>query len=1159
MTPTEQIASPASTPKTGLFAMLRALLRAQVTGAPSRALLAAPLITLPALALSVTALLALSAGVAQAEPPKLVSYGNFGSVAPFSIGVAVDQPSGDVYVAGLVNLAPLGPSNLDKFDAAGRLLSPPSPFGEGYNSGAAVNPTNGDVYVLGKASFSQPLAIDTYDPCSGALLGSFSVPASGNLNGFFTVVQIATDSAGNVYLPVVPENKVLEYNPSECPALPEPCALKPVKTFTGGSGAGALSGPTGVAVDSSGNVWVADAHNNRIEELGSTGTFVGEIKSEGVGAVALDTHGVVFAMVNNSADSCGSIAPPCYHLVEYSSAGAQLADIGAGSFGEAKESPNTVPSMLAVNDSSGRVYVTDGTKNLIWVFGPPSAPVIGRELAAEVGDSEAKLGALVNPGGLETSYRFEYLAEAAFHANGDSFSGPNAPSSVPFPEGNVGQGVTSRTVWAAASGLAPGTTYRYRAIATNALGSVVGADQAFTTETGAQTSCPNEQFRGGFSAGLPDCRAYELVTPPTKTSTQPGKIIAGLLRLEGSFAARDGNRFAYTSIDVQPGAPSGGENDVAVRGASGWSSEDVIPLQSYTGDRCSIFDAKASAYSADLSHAVVFVGGMDTGTPPPSEDFEGAGREDLAGGCGAEGLEVVRGEPLGVENLLLRDSSSGAYQLINLTPPGVTPADAVFADASPDLSHVVFHEMAPLAANAPAGVNDLYEWADGVVRLVTVLPNGVPAAGSLPARATAYPETHAVSADGSRVFFTAAGKLYVRKNAERAPAEECADPSKACTVQLDASQVGGSGGGGKFLDASADGSQAFFTDDASAALTSDTVPGSGPNLYRFDLSNGTLTDLTAHSGAEVQELASISEDGSYVYFFAKGVLAGNTREFKNSEGNTVVEGAQNGQQNLYLWHGGTTTFVAAFATEVLRRSPNGAFLAFATTQSLTGYDNTQPDGFPAPEIFLYSATANQLVCASCNPSGEPPTTAGGASLESRPANYLSDSGRLFFDTADALVPSDTNGQADVYEYQSGQLHLISTGTSASESRFLDASESGNDVFFLTRQKLVPQDTEEEARTIYDARVDGGIPSTSTPPPCTTADACRTAPSPQPSIFGAPSSATFSGAGNLTPPPLAVKTAVKSKKCKKGFTKKKGKCVKTKKSKRARKANPKGRH
>ena len=124
--------------------------------------------------------------------------------------------------------------------------------------------------------------------------------------------------------------------------------------------------------------------------------------------------------------------------------------------------------------------------------------------------------------------------------------------------------------------------------------------------------------------------------------------------------------------------------------------------------------------------------------------------------------------------------------------------------------------------------------------------------------------------------------------------------------------------------------------------------------------------------------------------------------------------------------------------------------------------------------------------------------------------------------SEALLPRDTNGQCDVYEFDyNGGLHLISTGTGTGASVLLDASVSGNDVFFLTPQSLVPQDSFQEAHKIYDARVDGGFPETALPPACTTADACRAAASPQPSIFGEPSSQTFSGAGNLAPSATAI--------------------------------------
>lgn len=1054
-------------------------------------------------ALLVAGVLVVSASAAQAAPPKLISYGNF-SAKTWPLGVAVDQSTSDVYVGNVGELSTFTPGNIDKFDAANKML-PPSPFGSAFFSGVTVNPINGEVYAVNWLAQS----IETYDPTSGAQLASFPI-ASIN-SPFELLVQIAADSAGNVYVPNAANNEVLEYSPEG--------AL--LRTFTG-SGAGALNKPSGVAVDSSGNVWVADAGNNRIEEFNPAGAVIGEIKSEGVQSVALDTHGDVFATVNNKADFCGSVQPPCIHLVEFDSTGTQVADIGAGSFGEIAENPFRLPSIVAVNESSGLVYVTDTLKNRVLVYAPPSPPVIGSELAAEVSSTEAKLGALINPGGIDTNYRFEYGTSTEYG------------NTTPFPEGNVGEGVTSRTVWASANDLAPGTTYHYRVIATSELGTVVGADHTFTTETAAQVTCPNEGLRVGFSAKLPDCRAYELVNPPTDTSAQPDPQNETHHNLNENIAATDGNRMAYWSYDILAGSASSGENYVSARGPSGWMSENVIPVQSYTGDRCSNNDTAMPAYSADLSKGVLIDGRGETPYGGASPD----------GGCGAELEEVVPGEPQGVANLLLREDA-GKYQLINMAPIGVTPVDAQFKGASSDLSHVIFGERAQLTANAlGGGAEDLYEWAGGEVHLLTVLPDGTPVVGSL---AVEWQENQRViSADGSHVFFSAGGNLYLRLNG-------------SSTVQVDASQAGGNGGGGVFQDASANGSQAFFTDEASSGLTSDTVPGSGKNLYLY--AGGQLTDITSGNHAEVEGVEGVSADGSYVYFVAREALSG-------AQQNQRGEMAQGGQRNLYLYHEGTTTFIATLNAEDAGRpqtrvSPSGTFFAFAARKSLTGYNSTDAGGVLAEEIFLYSAASNQLVCVSCNPSGEAPPSQsfppyGGATMVDRwqgAPHYLSDGGRLFFETVDGLVPSDTNGQTDVYEYQSGRLNLISSGTSSSESLLLDASESGDDIFFLTRQKLVPQDTEEEALSIYDARVDGGFPALASPPPCTTADSCRTPVSPQPAIYGAPSSQTFSGVGNLVSPPAAsptVKPRAKPAKCKKGTVKSKGKCVR----KKARRGNGK---
>jgi hypothetical protein len=508
---------------------------------------------------------------------------------------------------------------------------------------------------------------------------------------------------------------------------------------------------------------------------------------------------------------------------------------------------------------------------------------------------------------------------------------------------------------------------------------------------------------------------------------------------------------------------------------------------------------------------------------------------------------------------------------------------------------VIFTETSPLAKGAQYGVENLYEWDEGALRLASVLPDGTAVPGSFAAKARTPEHESVVSSDGSHVLFTYGGALYDRIDGQR-------------TVQIDEKQGGlGPIGGGSFKAATADGSKIFFLDESKLTAGSTAAAGE-PDLYECVLPEGAskceLTDLTVAAAGGHADVLSVTplggHDSSYVYFVAKGVLASNTREFTNSEGQTVVEGAQAGKENLYLWNGNNTTFIATgveyspFGIE--QASPDGKWLAFESEKSLTGYNN-QPAGvkeckngansgsLACRELFLYSATTGQLACASCNPTGEPAIAAGGVAQREEalgeqfgvfPTRHvLTDTGQVFFETTEALVPSDTNGAScpsayglrasciDVYEYEGGGVHLISSGTSSFESVLEDVSESGDDVFFRSTQQLVPQDNQEGEFVTYDARVAGGFAEPSSPPACTTADACRTPVSSQPSVYGAPASQTFSGVGNLSSPSPAVKTAVKrSAKCKQGFVKNKhDKCARVKretKPKKAKKASNKRR-
>jgi hypothetical protein len=441
-------------------------------------------------------------------------------------------------------------------------------------------------------------------------------------------------------------------------------------------------------------------------------------------------------------------------------------------------------------------------------------------------------------------------------------------------------------------------------------------------------ACPNEAFRTGLSAALPDCRAYEMVSPP---GFMP---MNGILH-NGSQASSTGGRFSfYSKFGAPPGSSSYGGYYLSTRGPSGWSTADMVPPQSTAGgDFCN----PSVLFSPDLSKSVLQDGWNWGESYPIYLDDNGSQN------CSHDEPELVAGEPHGAQNLFLREGSTGSFQLINATAPGSPARDAWFQAGSEDFSHIVFTDPLKLTSDAPqppefavfhyAMGEDLYVRYAGTDRLVTRLPDGTPVWGLLAngdesgSTGGSAQWTHAVSTDGERVLFYAGGEvvralseehyvggsLYMRENAAREQsaisAGTCTEAAKACTVQIDlpAPGVVGAGGGGHFQWASADGSRVFFTDESK--LTTDAGAEAGkPDLYEYNSERPEATrllDLTAGAPepANVQGLSGVSADGSHVYFVAEGKLTG-------AQENGWGGQAQTGRPNLYLRSAGITTFIA---------------------------------------------------------------------------------------------------------------------------------------------------------------------------------------------------------------------------------------------------------
>jgi hypothetical protein len=692
-------------------------------------------------------------------------------------------------------------------------------------------------------------------------------------------------------------------------------------------------------------------------------------------------------------------------------------------------------------------------------------------------------------------------------------------------------------------------------------------------------ACENESLRVGASANLPDCRSYEMVTPVDKSSASEDLDTGGTEEI----ASADGNRVAlqsYTTFGPRPQII--GSLSVFSRTPEGWTIESVPP----PGAGDAIYTPEL--FSPDLT---------DVGVRS-----ETLGSPLLTLAVGVPGNFPISFPPVP------REPESGGH------PYG----SSVLLGASPDFSHVILASTDhTLLSSTPTGTDehayDLYELAEGGLQLVNVsnersvigqcgatLGNGVEDVESL-GNTTPQPDMarNAVSADGSRVFFTSpdpsgegAGcpvqfapsmkkleldppRLYMRVTEVRGDVEE------GHTVEVSAPQgVSHSVVEEEEEDkmpvlysgASVDGSKVFFQTER--ALTGGAAIDH-PHLYEYDtqapegerlkliFQGGLHEDSEVNLETETEEVF-VSADGSVVYFYRGGFRT--LYSYEAADGGSVQQIA---------------TMEPPKQDEPPQATPDGEFFLFAS-EGVMG----EPRGFGHNEIYRYDHATGSVMCVSCGPGTAPPTlvtpsipdeaegafTGAGFYTNSGGAGQLrfpdltpetrlisNDGSEVFFESNAVLLPRVVDeGVLNVYEWEvqgsggcaqsGGCTYLISQGDSAKHSLLIGASEDGSNVFFMTHAQLVPQDI-DSSFNIYDARENGGFPPPGEPAACL-GDTCLNAPV-------APVAPLLATAGvlpgNPVPQPVVGSPPPKPKskpaKCRKGKVRKKGRCVPKAKARR----------
>jgi DNA-binding beta-propeller fold protein YncE len=1077
------------------------------------------------------------------------------------VGVAVDS-AGDVYVVDWQN------HRVQKFDSEGHFLLM---FGGEVDQGPnhAGNVCTAAFIADGDTCGAGTAGTGNGQFAAGWKGGPFDSPFSG--------IGIAIGPADEVY--VGDENRIQVFD-------------------TGGSFQRQLPLPHGGTVGAlaadpvTGNLYMAFP-NIRLETQPavpnvyrldqSTGAVLDTLEVDKPSAVAVDGSGRVYVFDNRL--DFGAGAGRSSRVLVFDAAGTLVeAFAGAEYFSEEEIASSTgiAASDTCFSGGQGGVYLSEfwifeGLNSALHAYSPTPDPAlcpppqvppsIDSQFAAAVDAASATLKAGINPHYFTenvgtTTYFVQYGTAACIEAEGWV---AGCVSSQPVPPATLKGPPVNEAVMAAVglSKLLPATEYRYRFVAegSGAPGEPVvgaggepgveGASAAFTTMPlpSPPAACENDSRRIGTGASLPDCRAYEMVSPLEKAG---GDALARLnivpfeARMDQASTSGDALTFsAYRPFQDPESAPYSSQYLSKRDPVAGWSTEFVSPPQEGEAFVNQLFqlDNLYRAFTEDLGLSFLM-----TDTEPV---------------LGPGGLA---GHP----NIYRRESGTGAYAACTSAVPQLSDQSTLgpqlqgFAD---DGHLAVFRLENKLTADASSTIHEngtkglqlyacSYEGGVASVHLVSALPNGTASEAENTAGGPANEEfqrdqgrteslENAVSSDGTKVFWTAAsgpsgknpGALFVRLNPGAEPTGGtcvASEPEKACTLQISA-------GPARFWTAAEDGSLAIFS--------------AGGLLSEFQVADKKTRPIAG----KVLGVLGASADAKRVYFVSADAL--------DPE-------ATPGEPNLYLHDAvqETDEFIATLGKEDLsqdnsapgpinpepvshtaRVTPNGATAVFMSSdpqlaEEVAGYDNTdQLSGKPAAEIYRY-ALGEGLACISCNRTGARPR---GREIQNshifsapiRPAaallppwlnslhapQVLSDGGdRVYFEGFEALASADTNERADVYQWErqdagsctaseasfdpaaGGCLTLISSGKATTDSQFVDAAPQGRDVFIRTASSLVPWDPGQI--DIYDAREGGGFPAPPKPPAECEGEACQSPP-PGPSN-STPASSSYQGPGNL---------------------------------------------
>ena len=782
--------------------------------------------------------------------------------------------------------------------------------------------------------------------------------------------------------------------------------------------------------------------------------------------------------------------------------------------------------------ASNAVGKTFGQDEVVTTAERPSINNLSTE---NVKATSAELKAVINPMKGETSYHFEYGPTTAYG------------TSVPIPDESIGTGSSDVSVTAALSGLEKEVTYHFRVVAQNQYGTVSSGDQTFGFYP---PPCPNAQLRGETASNhLPDCRAYELVTPsyaagtiifPSGGPTTPYATDPPRLSFVGSYGSIPGSgnpintngdlyvstrtetewKTKYIGLPPEQTLEMGGPPRDFVTSISQHGPTDIqIGVQSTIGlDRILSYDRSpplsydypdparppsnvpylwSSSTNQQLGRWPTNVDDVEgrkrfKGTPIASADFTHfvfSSDVVFAGGGVATtipwqlAVDPLYALPCCSASIYDNNTVTGEVEHISVKADGTTPFLGDPIDVSDDGKVIVMGEGVEATIRKPAPLfvrigGQTYDIAPGY----KVLYVGSSADGR-----TLYVESSdQLTGDDE----DASNDLFMWEASNPTALTRVSIGTEGDSGNSDACSVGWTQGCGiltiPFKKYAPDPISEFFE---------------YWNLYNGQGGNGVTDSAIAANGD--------------IYFQSPEQLEGAKGELERT--------------NLYRFADGQVEFVATLKSAAptcselygvfcsqgpiarMQITRDGRYMAFLTSSQVTAYDNAGHI-----EMYLYSPETKRLTCPSCVADGGVPKF---DVYGSQNGLFLTDDGRVGFSTKEALVPQDTNGSVDTYEYVEGRQYLISNGLgevytegvytglveNLTAPGLVHISADGSDFYFASYEHLVSQDHNGQEIKIYDARTNGGFPAEVPRADCQAADECH-------------------GPGNSPPPVLPDRTS-----------------------------------